>query len=245
MFETSTARNLLIGGVFAVAAALAGCGNGENGGTQTPDAGLNDRDFAEFGREGDIVLGDPDAPVSIIEYASPTCPHCAEFAIYVFPYLEEEYINTGKVRYVLRAMPTAPQGLAALAFMMGRCVEESRYYDFMDAIFRTQRQWLYMEDPQQRIANLRAIGRQAGISDEEFEVCRQDEAELQRVQDEAEEAVSMGITSTPSFLINGELQVGAVPWQQFEQLIIPHLPEDMRPAPEETESEDESATDSE
>lgn len=239
MFEFSLARKFLIGGIFIAATALAACGG--DGGSSS--GGEENREFGDFGREGDIVLGDPDAPVSIIEFASPTCPHCAQFHIQVFPYLEEEYIETGLVRYTLRAMPTPPQSLAALAFMLGRCVDESRYYNFMDAIFRTQDQWLYTDDPQQRINILRAISRQAGISDERFDVCRQDEAELARVQSQMEEAISLGVTATPSFFINGELQVGAVAWPQFEQLIIPHLPEDLRPVEEENESGTDSGTD--
>ncbi len=242
MFELSFGRKVLSAGALALTVLLASCGDsGSNGGSTS--AGLGDRDFADIGREGDIMIGDPDAPVSIVEYASPTCPHCAQFHVQVFPFLKEEYIDTGLVRYTMRAMPTSPQAMSALAFMLGRCVDESRYYNFLDALFRTQQQWAFNPDPQARLDTLRAISQQAGMTDERFETCRRDEAELQRVQDQAEEAISLGVTATPSFFINGELQVGGLGWEQFEQLIIPHLPEELRPDDTEPESEADSGSD--
>ncbi len=233
MLDTLLGRKALTTGALALTLLLAGCGDG---GGDTTSEDLGDRDYAEFGRDGDIVLGDPDAPVSILEFASVTCPHCAQFHVQVFPMLKEEYIDTGLVRYTLRAMPTSPQAMSALGFMLARCVDESRYYNFLDALFRTQSQWAFNPDAQARINTLAAISEQAGMTEEQFNACRQDEAELQRVQDQSEEALSLGVTATPSFFINGELQVGALGWERFEELIIPHLPEELRPDDTEPES---------
>ena len=225
--------NLLKAGVLALALGLAACG-GEEGGTTT----TSDRDFGNFGQESDIVLGDMDAPISIIEYASVTCGHCAAFHIQTYPFLKEEYIDAGLVRYTMRELPTPPTTMARLGFMVARCVDETRYYNFIDALMRSQQYWAFNPDPNARMYYLAQLSAQAGLSEAEFNACRQDQAMLDMINARAEAGNEMGVVSTPTFFINGEMFNGAVAWEQFEELLIPHLPEELRPSDEAGEAQE-------
>ena len=220
--------NILKAGALALTLVLAGCGedNG-NGGS----AALGDRDFADFGREGDFIAGDMDAPVSIIEFASVTCSHCASFHVYTYPSLKSEMIDTGLVRYTMRALPTPPMTMARLGFMTASCVGEERYYAFIDALMRTQNAWAFNPDAATRRENLSQLARLAGLTEEEFEACTQNQEALDAVNAQEAEGQELGVRSTPTFFINGEMINGAMDWDSFEALIIPHLPEELRPEP--------------
>jgi len=224
--------------------ALAGCGDAgdTSGGGQ---GGLGDRDWGDFGEESDIVLGDLEAPVSIVEYASVTCGHCAQFHVFTFPFLEEEYINAGLVRYTMRPLPTPPTNMARLGFMVARCVPESRYYNFIDALMRTQPQWAFDSNPDARTRALAQLAAQAGLSQSAFDACRLDQAGLDRINAAAEASAGVGVRSTPTFFVNGEMVEGAMSWEQFEPYIIAHLPEDLRPADTEAAEDADESVDSE
>ncbi len=219
---------------------LTGCGDsggGDSGGGDdngASTANLGDREWGDFGREGDIVLGDMDAPISVIEWASVTCGHCAAFDVQTYPFLKEEYIDTGLVRFTMRELPTSPTNMARLGFMIARCVDESRYYNFIDALMRTQSAWAFNPDANVRLTNLARLAAQAGLSQAQFDACRLDQAGLDRVNAAAEEALATGIQSTPTFYINGELFRGSVDWETFEGYLIPFLPEELRPAVDES-----------
>src|SRR5947209_14674871 len=88
---------------------------------------------------GEMALGDPQAPITVIEYASMTCPHCAHFHLTTFPELKKRYIDTGKVRFVFREFPLDP--VATGAFMLARCAGNDRYFALLDLLFHEQRQW--------------------------------------------------------------------------------------------------------
>ncbi|MGY6570003.1 MAG: thioredoxin domain-containing protein, partial [Salinarimonas sp.] len=118
----------------------------------------------------ELVVGSPDAEIEIIEYASLTCPHCANFRVNTYPLLRERYVDTGKVRMVLREFPLDP--LAAAGFMLARCDEEQTYA-IIDMLFETQRQWAGADRPLDALA---AMMRQAGFSQEKFESCLRDQA---------------------------------------------------------------------
>ncbi len=216
--------NLLKAAALTAFLGLAGCG-GEGGG----NAGGGDRDWGEFGREGDIVLGDMDAPVSVVEYASVTCGHCAQFHVFTYPFLKAEYIDTGLVRYTMRELPTPPTNMARLGFMIARCVPEDRYYNFIDALMRTQAQWAFDRDPNARLAALARLAAQAGLSRNDFDACRLDQAGLDRINEATAASQAAGVQSTPTFFINGEIAEGTMGWEQFEPLLIAQLPEDLRP----------------
>ena len=222
-------RNLLIGGgaLLVVLLIAAGFLNSDMGSPSTSDSaevsaptGLSTALSLE-GPMGDFALGSPDAPVTIYEYASLTCNHCAAFHLQTFPQLMEKYIETGQVRYVIRAFPFDPAATAAV--MLARCSGEDRYYKFLDVLFEQQPQWAFSGNPGE---NLEAIAKLGGFSGEAYEACIQNEDifdHVREVQTRAQEV--HGVRSTPTFFINGEKVEGALPFEAFEEVLLSHLPE--------------------
>ena len=152
---------------------------------------------------GDKTLGDPNAPVTIIEYASLTCPHCAHFHETVFPKLKSDYIDTGKVYFIYRDFPL--DGRALGAAMLTRCVPEDKYFDFVSLLFDTQRKWAAAEPAQAEQAMLDVV-KQAGFTQESFYACLQKQDLVDGIQWVRQRAKDrFGVNSTPSVFINGEL----------------------------------------
>ncbi len=177
-----------------------------------------DEPQAEPGREiVEMTMGDPDAPVTVIEYASFTCPHCAAFHRDVFPRLKEEYIDTGRIHYIMREVFFDRPGLWAA--MLARCAGEDRYFGMAGLLFERQDTWARPAEAPVIVEELQALGRQAGMTRETMDACLQDNdfarALVARYQ---EQATADNIQSTPSFIINGE-QVGNLPWEQFSARI--------------------------
>lgn len=151
----------------------------------------------------DMFLGDEDAPITIYEYASFTCPHCGRFHKDVFPQLKANFIDTGKVRFGLREVYFDRYGL--WAGMVARCGGEERYYGIVDILFSKQAEWSRHDDPNVVVEQLKLIGRQAGLDDEATQACLQDQDNAQAmVNDFQLKAGADGIESTPSFVINGD-----------------------------------------
>src|SRR5579875_2697932 len=150
----------------------------------------------------DMSLGDAKAPVTIIEYASMTCPHCAHFQETTFPELKKRYIDTGKVRYIFREFPL--DNLAAAAFMLARCAGEldsSKYYAMIDTLFAQQRTWA-VEKP---IPPLMTIAKQAGFTEKSFNECLANQKLLSGIEDVRQRAIKeFQVDSTPTFFINGK-----------------------------------------
>ena len=214
----STRREfLLAASTVALVAALAG------GGLELFAKGALAQSAAEAelmqpGPLGDEVMGDDKAPVTIIEYASMTCPHCANFAINTFPQLKEKYIDTGKVRYILREFPFDP--VAAGAFMLARCAGKDKYYPVVDLLFRTQRTWA-VEKP---LGPLLATVKQAGFTEDSFKQCLSNQKVLDGIEWVRNRATEkFKVDSTPTFFINGQVQKGAVSFEEMEKLIAPFL----------------------
>jgi protein-disulfide isomerase len=185
-------------------------------------------------KPGDIALGDPKAPVQIVEYASMTCSHCAAFAIgdpehkkeAVFPQIKAKYIDTGKVRYILREFPL--DAFATAAFMAMRCAvgtDPSRYYAAVDLVFSRQKQWAFStQDPNQIKSNLADVLKETGLGRAQFDSCVADETGLKRVQAVQNDAVdSYKVESTPTFIINGTKFPGELEFKRFEELVAPLL----------------------
>ncbi len=151
----------------------------------------------------DMILGDPEAPVTIIEYASFTCPHCARFHKEVFPKIKKNYIDTGKAKFVFREVYFDRFGL--WAGMLAHCGGDMRYFGLTKMIFDDQKGWLAGGDPQKAIDNLRKFGRAAGMSDKDLDACFTDE---QLAKDLVawyqKTATADDISGTPSFVINGK-----------------------------------------
>jgi len=157
------------------------------------------------------VLGDPDAPVTIDEYSSLTCPHCRAFHEGALPPLKENYIDTGKVKLVMHDFPL--DGAAAAAAMMARCAPEERYFPVIEALFDQQAEWSRADNVLESLAQ---IGRFAGMSPDTLQSCFANEALFNALR-ERRDAYSeqRGISSTPTFFVGDEKIVGAQPYETF------------------------------
>lgn len=177
------------------------------------------QDLAAAGPLGDVWLGSPDAKVTIVEYASLTCSHCAAFHKDTYPVLKERYIDTGKVRFVLREFPLDP--LATAGFMLARCDGEAKYYPVTDVLFDSQKSWAFVDKP---LDALQQIMRQAGFSKEKFESCLKDQKLYDAVNAVKNRAVEkLKIDSTPTFFINGARHPGNLSIDEIEKIIKPML----------------------
>ncbi|QUS36167.1 DsbA family protein [Falsirhodobacter algicola] len=151
----------------------------------------------------DMALGQEDAPVTIIEYGSYTCPHCADFHENVMDKLKTDYIDTGKVRFIFREVYFDRYGLWAA--MMARCGGEMRYFGIADILYDTQRDWAGSNDPAVVVQNLKRIGKTAGMDDATIDQCMQDGAMAQALVAEYEKNVAAdGVEGTPTLFVNGE-----------------------------------------
>ncbi len=166
----------------------------------------------------DMAIGNADAPVTIIEYSSLSCPHCAAFHKDVFPALKSEYIGTSKARYVMREFPLNDSALAGS--VIARCLDPSRYFAFVDLLFSKQSDWAFKEDA---LTPLKALAKQAGMNGEEFDKCIDNEALQKKILAVREEGSTKGVNATPSFFINGMLLKGTPTLQAFAEAMKPYL----------------------
>lgn len=170
---------------------------------------------------GDIPLGSENAKVTIYEYSSLTCNHCADFHTETFPTLKQRYIDTGKVRYILREFPLDP--LATGGAMLARCSGKDKYHAVISMLYEQQKNWAFTDKP---LDNLRALMRQAGMSQQQFDACLSDPKILEGLNAVKNRASKeFRISSTPTFFINGKMLPGAQPIEEFEKLIKPALGE--------------------
>ncbi len=161
------------------------------------------------------VMGRDDAPVTMIEYSSLACPHCAAFHRDSLPRIKEAYIDTGKVRLIYRDFPLG--GLALAAAMVARCGGSAKFFGFIEVLFRSQAQWSRSDDPTRELAR---VARFAGISQKDFDACLVNEALMTDIRERAADAQQkFGIESTPTFIIEGEKVVGARPFEDFRDVI--------------------------
>jgi protein-disulfide isomerase len=174
-------------------------------------------ELAVAGPLGDVELGSKDAKATIIEYASMTCSHCAAFHAQVWPKLKEKYIDTGKVRFILREFPLDP--LATAGFMLARCAGNDKFYAVVDLLFTQQKNWAFTDKP---VAALASLMKQAGFSQESFEACLKNQQIYEGVNAVKERAAQkFGIDSTPTFFINGEKKSGELPIAEFDKILGP------------------------
>jgi protein-disulfide isomerase len=166
-------------------------------------AGKNAKGYAV----GDMVLGKPDAPVTVVEYASMTCPHCAGFHLNELPQLKQDYIDTGKVRLVFREFPL--DGLGMQAAKLARCGGPERFFPMLEALFRQQMVWARPADRAAPLAELQKTVRLAGIGEEAFNACVADkEIEDQILARRLEGDQKHQIKATPGFVVNGKTLEG-------------------------------------
>ncbi|MGN8019990.1 DsbA family protein [Phyllobacterium sp. 22229] len=169
----------------------------------------------EQGPLKDIVMGKADAPVTIIEYASMTCPHCAHFTVATLPAIKEKYIDTGKAKLILREFPFDPR--AAAAFMLARCAPEDRYYPLVDVLFKQQEQWAASANA---VEPLMQISKLAGFTQESFNACLTNQKLLDDVNASRDRgAKDFGVNATPTFFINGTKYAGALSVDEMSAII--------------------------
>jgi protein-disulfide isomerase len=163
----------------------------------------------------EIIYGDPDAPVTIVEYASLTCPHCANFHTTMLPLLKERLLDTGKAKLVFKDFPL--DQLALRASVLIRCNTGTRSRAMLDVLFKTQESWGRSQDPVGALLN---IGRAAGMTDEDLEACFNNQEIVDGViQQRLEAEQTYQVSSTPSFVIDGTLYRGGMTIEQFEQVV--------------------------
>ena len=165
----------------------------------------------------DMALGPANAPVTITEYASMTCPHCAAFNAEVFPKIKSTYIDTGKIRYVFREFPLDIK--AAAGSMLARCIakdDAGKYFAVVDMLFKQQSDWVMKNTTE----TLTRIGKQAGLSEKAVEDCLKDQALLDKIAaDQKYAAEVLKVNSTPTFFINGEVIKGEASFDEFDKKI--------------------------
>jgi protein-disulfide isomerase len=167
----------------------------------------------------DVVEGQANAPVTVVEYASMTCSHCAAFATKVYPTLQSKYIDTGKAKLILREFPLDP--LATAGFMLARCSGDKREA-MIELLFAQQKNWAFVDKPLDGLLN---VVKQTGMTQETFERCLKDQAlydKINMVRDRGAE--KFGVNATPTFFINGKRVSGEMTVEQLDKEIAPLLP---------------------
>ncbi|OYX00654.1 MAG: disulfide bond formation protein DsbA [Caulobacter vibrioides] len=155
---------------------------------------------------GDMTLGDPNAKVTVVEYASVTCTHCATFNEQVWPAFKAKYVDTNKVNYVFKEFLTPPESVAAAGFLLARCAGEDKYFGVIDALFNSQNELFTTGDAR---GMLFRVGRGAGLTDDKITACIQDEKALAELRARTDKAIQQDkITGTPTFVINGKELTG-------------------------------------
>ncbi|MEX5578068.1 DsbA family protein [Pseudophaeobacter sp. A-200-2] len=218
----------LMSGVFAVVAVAAGAYaiSGLSGQNRLPENPLIGAAYAQDAEVDtstitEMVQGAEDAPVTLIEYASYTCPHCANFHTGPYKKLKEEYIDTGKVKFIYREVYFDRYGL--WASMIARCAGPEKFFGMTDLIFKEQSDWARAGGATEIVDALRKIGRLAGLENDQLEACLQDGTKAQTLvtwyQENAEEH---DVTATPSFVLNGK-KIENQSYESFKALIDAEL----------------------
>ncbi len=190
--------------LFAAVGALAVSGCNSGGGAEAAVGGA--------------TLGKAGAPVTVTEYASPTCSHCATWDKEVWPAFKAKYVDTGLVRYELREMLTPPNQVAAAAWLLADCAPDERYVDVVRAVYESQPEMAQSGDFR---GILQRIGAQVGLNQQQFEQCVGDEDALVALNKRVEAAVERGVEGTPTFFINGKKHEGNITLDGFDAALQP------------------------
>jgi protein-disulfide isomerase len=165
---------------------------------------------------GEMALGPENAKVTVIEYASASCPHCANFYKTTFQDLKKDYIDTGKIRFIFREFPHNQPGLAA--FMLARCAPKDKFFPIVDMLFEQQEKWL--QAPRDELFKIAQL---AGFTQESFDACLKNEDVAKGIISVRDQAEGFGVDSIPTFFINGEKLKGETTIEEFRKIIDPLL----------------------
>jgi protein-disulfide isomerase len=202
---------------LAVALALAGCGGGAAGPTPPIDKATYVPPQAELmapGPLGERALGKPDAPITVIEYVSLTCPHCANFHRSVFPQVKKAFIDTGKVRFIVREFPIGrTSGNAAIA---NRCAPEDKYFFLLGQFLARQPEWVSQDV---RPDAIYAVAKASGMTRETFDKCLSNQAIIDGLTEVKQRGRQFGVIGTPTFFINGRKAQGEVTFEEIKAMI--------------------------
>jgi protein-disulfide isomerase len=186
-----------------------------SGEAAAPRAQLADAQAGLSITKDDRILGNADASITIIEYASLTCPHCAHFTNEVLPELKKKWIDTGKAKLVLREFPLDEPALRAA--MIARCAPPDRFYAYVDALFATQDKWVMAKDYREALARIVKLG---GMSQDEFDNClKNTNLENKILEERLAASKELDVNSTPTFFINGTKFAGAPSVEEFDKAL--------------------------
>jgi protein-disulfide isomerase len=198
-------RRSLVAAALTVALALGGCAK-------------RAQDSAAVAQADDMSLGNPNARVTVVEYASASCPHCARFATDVFPAFKAKYIDTGKVRFTLKEYLTDPQALAAAGFLLARCAGKDRYFEVLDAYFKGQDEMVQTGNVRAVLARIAASP--GGLSEAQLDACMRDAVAEKALAARADRHMRIDkIGSTPTFVINGRRVEGEMTMPELDAAI--------------------------
>lgn len=190
--------------------------------SRTKGKTLPPEDLLKPGPIPDLAIGSPDAPVTIVEYASLTCPACANFHNTVLPALKEKYIDTGKVRLVFREFVLNEKD--ARAAMMERCAGGEKSLPLVSALFAKQEEWAATTNTNEFFGKLFALGQQAGFTRQTFTKCQQDDKLLKKLVAQRDRGEQFGVDKTPTFFLNGTmLEVANATIEDFDKALEPLL----------------------
>jgi protein-disulfide isomerase len=213
-------RRQFLLGLAALSATCTGLLTGLAGPAQVEGESVSMTALMAEGPLPDVIQGAANAPVTIVEYASMTCPHCARFAAETFPALKAKYIDTGKAKYILREFPL--DALATAGFMLMRCAGPEKRDAMTNLLFTQQKTWAYSDKPVEALAN---VVKQAGFTQAAFETCLKDQKLLNSVNAARDQAAEkFHVDATPTFFINGKRLGGEVSIKQLSDAIDPMLP---------------------
>jgi protein-disulfide isomerase len=182
------------------------------------DATVNRQDLESPGQLGEKVLGPADAKVTMVEYASMSCPHCAHFDATTFDDFKLKFIDSGKVRYMFREFPLNAPAFAAA--MVARCAPADKFFDVVHTYFRSQDKWLAGSDVK---AGILAVAKGFGFTDQTFDACIANQALFKAINDVRDRGSKLGVEATPTFFINGKKYEGALSLDELDKAITPLL----------------------
>ena len=215
IFDTNLSRRVLLGGAALAVLPFSAALPARAEAAPEAERDVNMAEVLKAGTLAEMTLGKEDAPISIVEYFSMTCSHCANFHNKTFEALKTKYIDTGKVRFIAREFPFDPR--AAAAFMLARCAPKEQYFPFISMLFKQQAGWATAQDGR---AALLQMSRLAGFSEETFNACLTNQKLLDDVNAVRERgAKDFGINSTPTFIINGKVYTGDMSIDQMSAIL--------------------------